>query len=82
MTSFERQAGELLARARRLADEGYERATVVDESRADELTELYEEIGNDVVVLPGAVHGEGQECHACLLEPGVVTLFVRKRTES
>jgi hypothetical protein len=53
----------------------------VDEARADELAELYDEIGHDVVVLRGAVQGEGVDCHACLLEPGLVTLFVRKRPE-
>ena len=79
MTSFEDETRELLSRARSLEAEGYERASVVDETRADELTEFYEEIGHDVVVLQGAVQGEGVDCHACLLEPGVVTLFVRKR---
>ncbi|MHC4414332.1 MAG: hypothetical protein ACYS0G_03510 [Planctomycetota bacterium] len=82
MTSSEAETEALLARARHLVAEGYERASVVDASRAGELAELYDEIGHDVVVLQGAVHGEGQECHACLLEPGLVTLFVRKRTRS
>ncbi|MHC4218696.1 MAG: hypothetical protein ACYSU7_09610 [Planctomycetota bacterium] len=79
MTSFERETRELLERARQLAAEGYERASVVDETRADELAELYDEIGHDVVVLPGAVQGEGIDCHACLQEPGLVTLYVRKK---
>ncbi len=79
MTSFEDGTRELLERARRLTAEGYERASVVDETRADELAELYEEIGHDVVVLQGAVQGEGQACNACLLDPGLVTLFVRKK---
>jgi hypothetical protein len=81
MTSFEDETRELLKRARQLAAEGYERASVVDEARADELAELYEEIGHDVVVLQGAVQGEGQACHACLMDPGLVTIFVRKRPE-
>ncbi len=81
MTSSEDETRALLERARQLVEEGYERASVVDEARADELAELYEEIGHDVVVLRGAVQGEGQECQACLLEPGVVTLFVRKRPD-
>ena len=81
MTSFEDETRELLERARQLAAEGYERASVVDETRADELAELYDEIGHDVVVLEGAVQGDPQDCHACLLEPGLVTLFVRKRPE-
>jgi hypothetical protein len=75
MTSSEDETRELLL------DEGYDRASVVDEARADELAELYDEIGHDVVVLRGAVQGEGVDCHACLLEPGLVTLFVRKRPE-
>jgi hypothetical protein len=79
MTSSEDETRLLLDRARQLVDEGYERASVVDETRADELAELYEEIGHDVEVLRGAVQGEGLDCHACLLEPGLVTLFVRKR---
>jgi hypothetical protein len=81
MTSSEDETRELLGRARQLLDEGYDRASVVDEARADELAELYDEIGHDVVVLRGAVQGEGVDCHACLLEPGLVTLFVRKRPE-
>ena len=81
MTSFEHETRELLARARSLEAEGYERASVVDETRADELTEFYEEIGHDVVVLRGAVQGEGTDCRACLAEPGLVTLFVRKRAK-
>ena len=81
MTSSEDETRELLEQARQLVEQGYERASVVDEGRADELAELYEEIGHDVVVLRGAVQGETQECQACLLEPGVVTLFVRKRPE-
>jgi hypothetical protein len=79
MTSFEDRTRELLARARSLEADGYERASVVDETRADELAELYEEIGHDVVVVKGAVQGEGIDCHACLLEPGLVTLYVRKK---
>jgi hypothetical protein len=82
MTSSEGETRQLLARARELYAEGYERASVVDEARAAELAELYDEIGHDVVVLAGAVQGEGENCHACLLEPGVVTLFVRKRAEA
>jgi hypothetical protein len=81
MTSFEDETRELLERARQLAAEGYERASVVDETRADELAELYDEIGHDVVLVRGAVQGEGVDCHACLAEPGLVTLFVRKRPE-
>ncbi|MHC4141515.1 MAG: hypothetical protein ACYTEI_15370 [Planctomycetota bacterium] len=81
MTSSEDETRELRERARQLLDEGYDRASVVDEARADELAELYDEIGHDVVVLRGAVQGEGVDCHACLLEPGLVTLFVRKRPE-
>jgi hypothetical protein len=82
MTSSEsdRAGKDLLERARRLVAQGYERASVVDEARADELTELYEEIGQEVAVVVGAITGEGEECHACLAEPGLVTLFVRKRS--
>jgi hypothetical protein len=76
---FERATRELLAKARQLEAEGYSRASVVDEARADELAQLYDEIGHDCVVLRGAVQGEGAECHACLVDPGVVTLYVRKR---
>jgi hypothetical protein len=79
MTSSEDRTRAVLERARQLVEKGYERASVVDEGRADELAELYEEIGHDVVVVEGAVQGEGIDCHACLLEPGLVTLFVRKR---
>jgi hypothetical protein len=78
---FERQTRALLEQAKQLEAEGYERASVVDEARADELAELYDEIGHDCVVLRGAVQGEGAECQACLTDPGVVTLYVRKRDE-
>ena len=50
----------------------------MDAHRADELRELYEEIGHEVVVLQGAIRDEGEECHECLDSPGLVTLFVRK----
>ena len=36
--------------------------------RADELVELYRELGQEVVVLPGAVPEQGQECDTCLGE--------------
>jgi hypothetical protein len=82
MTSsdFEQQARQLLERARQLEAEGYERASVVDAMRADELAAFYDEIDHDAVVLRGAVQGEGAECHACLQEPGLFTIYVRKRS--
>ena len=45
-----------LEEGRRLLAEGYERASIVDEARAEELTELYREIGHEVVV--GFVEGD------------------------
>ena len=79
MTSSDKTAADLLARARQLTAEGYERMSVVDAARGEELAELYEELGHEVVTLPGAVPEEGQECAECLEAPGIVTLFVRKR---
>ena len=55
---------------------------MVDATRGEELAELYEELGNEVVVLRGAVPAEGQECAECLTGPGLVTLFVRKRARA
>lgn len=69
----------LLARARALEAEGYERMSIVDASRARELASLYEELGHEVVVLDGAVPPANLACDACLGMPGLVTLFVRKR---
>lgn len=71
---------ELLERARRLLAEGYRRASVVDAARAAELSELYEETGQEVVVVQGAVPDEGQDCQECLADPGLATLFTRRRT--
>jgi len=81
MTSSDLDEVALRARARELTAQGYERMSVVDATRGDELAELYEELGNEVVVLRGAVPVEGQECAECLSDPGVVTLFVRKRAQ-
>ena len=79
MTSSDQSGTDLLARARQLMTDGYERMSVVDAARSEELTELYEELGHEVVTLAGAVPEEGQECAECLDAPGLVTLFVRKR---
>ena len=81
MTSSDLNDAALLARARELIAQGYERMSVVDATRGEEFTELYEELGNEVVVLRGAVPAEGQECTECLNDPGLVTLFVRKRAQ-
>ena len=81
MTSSDLNDAALLTRARELTAQGYERMSVVDATRGEELAELYEELGNEVVVLRGAVPAEGQECAECLSGPGLVTLFVRKRTQ-
>ena len=81
MTSSDLDDAALRARARELTAQGYERMSVVDATRGEELAELYEELGNEVVVLLGAVPAEGQECTECLSDPGLVTLFVRKRTQ-
>jgi hypothetical protein len=78
MTSSERAGEDLRRQARRLVADGYERTSVVDATRAEELVELYEELGHEVVVLPGAIVPEDQECDGCLDEPDLVTLFVRK----
>jgi len=78
-TYFEIDGKELLARAKQLEAEGYERVSVVDQQRADELAELYREIGREVVTLRGAVPEKGQECDACLTDPRLITLFVRKK---
>ena len=66
MTSSEHQSQDLREQARSLIGEGYERASIVDRARADELVELYRELGQEVVVLPGAVPEQGQECDTCL----------------
>jgi len=79
MTCSDATREELRERARRLIAEGYERASVVDAGRADELVEMYREIGQEVVVLSGAVPDATQECDGCLADPGLVTLFVRRR---
>lgn len=79
MTSSEATRQALRERARQLIAEGYERASVVDASRADELVETYREIGQDVVVVRGAIPDETQECEGCLDDPDLVTLFVKRR---
>lgn len=78
MISSDPKATTLLARARTLEAEGYERMSIVDAGRARELADLYEELGHDVVVLEGAVPPGDLDCDACLGLPGLVTLFVRK----
>jgi len=79
MTSSDPPGVDLLARARELLAEGYERMSVVDAARGEELAELYRELGHEVVTLEGAVPEAGQECAECLDALGLVTLFVRKR---
>jgi len=69
---------ELIARARELDAQGYERGSTVDRSRREELLELYEELGCEVVVLEGAVPAEGQDCTECLGGPDLVTFFIKK----
>jgi hypothetical protein len=78
MICSETSREKLLQEGRRLLAAGYERASIVDEARAEELAELYREIGHEVVVLEGAIVGQGHECHACLDASGLFTLFVRK----
>jgi len=68
----------LLDRARELEAQGYERGSVVDASRRDELLELYRELGREVVVLEGAVPPDGQECTECLVGANLVTFFIKK----
>ena len=82
MICSESERDELLDKARRLVARGYERASIVDQARAEELAALYEEIGHDVIVLQSAITGQGDECHACLDAPGLFTLFVRKRAKA
>jgi hypothetical protein len=79
MISSDQAKEQLLERARQLLSAGYMRASIVDAERAEELVELYKETGHDVAVLPGAVGAETHGCDHCLEEPGLVTLFVKKR---
>jgi hypothetical protein len=79
MISSDEAAAALRARARELVAQGYERMSIVDGPRAKELAALYEELGNQVVVLKGAVPPDDAACDVCLIGPGVFTLFVRKR---
>ena len=69
---------ELIARARDLEAQGYERGSIVDISRRDELLELNEELGREVVVLDGAVPEDGRDCIECLGGPNLVTFFIKK----
>jgi hypothetical protein len=69
----------LLEEAHRLESLGFQRMSVVETARAEELRDLYEEIGHEVVILEGALPEEGHECDACLAAPGLVTVFVKKR---
>jgi len=79
MTSSDRPKKDLLSLAQELIAKGYERMSVVDAARGEELAELYEELGHEVVTLPGAVPEENQECAECLDASGIVTIFVKKR---
>ena len=78
MTDADARLDELIARARELEAQGYERASVVDVSRQEELLELYAELGQDVVVLDGAVPESAEACSTCLGGPGLVTFFVKR----
>ena len=69
---------DLLARGRELEAQGYERASVVDAARRDELVELYAELGQDVVVVEGAVPEDEAACSTCLGGPGLVTIYVKR----
>jgi len=79
MISSDEAAAALRARARELVAQGYERMSIVDGSRARELAALYEELGQEVVVLKGAVPPDDAACDVCLVGPGLFTLYVRKR---
>ena len=68
----------LVARAREFEAQGYQRGSVVDISRKEELLELYEELGQDVVVLDGAVPEEGQDCTECLGDPNLITFYIKR----
>jgi hypothetical protein len=68
----------LRERADELTAQGYRQAVVQDKARAQELVDLYREIGYDVEVLEGAVPGDPGQCQSCLEEPGLVTLFIRE----
>ena len=78
MTTSDTNRAVLLARARELEAQGYERGSVVDIARRDELLELYAELGQEVVVLEGAVPPDGQECTECLIDANLVTFFIKR----
>jgi|GEM_PF-2890712 len=67
--------------------DGWEKRAVVDNRRADELKELYEETGFEVKVVPVSVNGGGLACDSCFDDPQKVpdefqVIYTRKPGDS
>ncbi|NOZ84239.1 MAG: hypothetical protein GXP60_05470 [Epsilonproteobacteria bacterium] len=50
---------------KKMENEGWEKRAVVDGQRVDELRELYEEMGFEVLLVPVSVNGGGLACDSC-----------------
>ncbi len=53
---------------KKMENEGWEKRAVVDSRRVDELRELYEEMGFEVLLVPVSVNGGGLACDSCFVD--------------
>lgn len=60
-----------------LAAGGWERRTVTDSRRAEELSQLYGEIGFEVMVRPLDESSYGEDCTDCAAGQNSVVLYTR-----
>ena len=66
---------------RALADEGWERRFTADQQRANEVVELYRQLGYEVRAEPAQPAELGDECEGChAVAVQFTTIYTRKRT--